>query len=230
MNSDKQSVRLNKYLALHAGISRREADEFVLHGRITVNGKTAVNGMQISPTDSVSLDDKLINKTTELIYIMLNKPVGYVCSKRSQGDHQTIYNLLKEDLRSLKSVGRLDKDSSGLIILTNDGDFAHQMTHPSYRKVKQYDVVLDKPLEPLHHQMISDYGIDLEDGKSQLGLEKQDDNRLKWKVIMSEGRNRQIRRTFVALGYTVTKLHRTNFGPYNLGHIAPGAFEVTTKL
>ncbi len=230
MSTDNESVRLNKYLALHAGVSRREADEFVLRGRVTVNGKTAVNGMQISPTDSVELDEKPLNKTTELIYLKLHKPVGFVCSRKAQGDNQTIYDLLPSEYHSLKSVGRLDRDSSGIILLTNDGDFAHNMTHPSFHKVKQYDVVLDRPLEPLHQQMVGDIGIDLDDGKSQLTLERQSDDRTAWKVTMSEGRNRQIRRTFAALGYTVTKLHRTDFGPYNLGHTAPGTFEITSKL
>ncbi len=230
VSTDNESTRLNKYLALHAGISRREADEFVLRGRVTVNGKTAVNGMQVSPSDTVSLDDKPLSKTTELIYVMLNKPVGYVCSRRAQGENQTIYDLLPTKYHSLKSVGRLDRDSSGLIMMTNDGDFAHHMTHPSFSKVKIYDVTLDKTLEPLHQQMIGDIGINLDDGKSQLGLECMSDDRLQWRITMSEGRNRQIRRTFSALGYTVSKLHRTNFGPYTLGNLAPGKIESVQKL
>ena len=230
MSTDNESVRLNKYLALHAGVSRREADEFVLRGRVTVNGKTAVNGMQISPTDSVELDEEPLNKTTELIYLKLHKPVGFVCSRKAQGDTQTIYDLLPDEYNPLKSVGRLDRDSSGLIIMTNDGDFAHQMTHPSFSKVKIYDVTIDKTLEPLHQQMIGDIGINLDDGKSQLGLECMSDNRQEWRITMSEGRNRQIRRTFSALGYTVSKLHRTNFGPYTLGNLAPGKTESVRKL
>ena len=116
----------------------------------------------------------------------------------------------------LKPVGRLDKDSSGILLLTNDGDFAFQMTHPKFRKVKEYLVSLDTPLQPIHQQMIADFGINLPDGKSQLGLERLDDSRKNWKVIMSEGRNRQIRRTFSAIGYEVEELHRTVFGSYIL--------------
>lgn len=230
MRGDNESIRLNKYLALHAGISRREADEFVLRGRVTVNGKTAVNGMQVSPSDAVFLDDEPLSKTTELIYVMLNKPIGYVCSRRAQGDNQTIYDLLPTEHHSLKSVGRLDRDSSGLILMTNDGGFAHQMTHPSFSKVKIYNVTLDKTLEPLHQQMIGDIGINLDDGKSKLGLECMSDDRKEWRITMSEGRNRQIRRTFSALGYTVSKLHRTNFGPYTLGNLAPGEIKSVQKL
>jgi 23S rRNA pseudouridine2605 synthase len=129
----------------------------------------------------------------------------------------------------LKPVGRLDKDSSGILLLTNDGDFAHTMTHPSFAKTKHYRVTLDKPLEPLHQQMISDYGVEIGDGASKLSLERQDDTRLEWIVVMNEGRNRQIRRTFAALGYDVTELHRFIFGPYELGTLASGEFETVSK-
>ena len=156
--------------------------------------------------------------------------MGYVCSRRAQGDSPTIYELLPTEYRKLKTVGRLDRDSSGLILLTNDGDFAQRMTHPSYRKIKQYDVVLDRPLEPLHQQMISDFGVDLDDGKSQLTLERQSDDRTEWQVTMSEGRNRQIRRTFTAVGYTVIALHRTKFGNYSLDELASGKFKEVSAL
>lgn len=230
MNSDDTSVRLNKFIALHAGLSRREADELIERGRVTVNGQPAVMGARVNSNDIVEVRGQKLNTSTAYTYIMLNKPVGYVCSRRQQGDSPTVYSILPEQYHTLKPVGRLDRDSSGLILLTNDGDFAQQMTHPSYRKVKRYDVTLDKPLEPLHQQMISDFGVDLEDGKSQFMLERQSDNRLEWAVIMSEGRNRQIRRTFAALGYVVTKLHRGIFGNYNLGDLKSGEHIVVEKL
>jgi pseudouridine synthase len=101
------------------------------------------------------------------------------------------------------------------------------MTHPKFTKVKVYKVRLDHDLAPLHQQMISDHGITLEDGPSKLSLERlSDDSRTDWIVTMSEGRNRQIRRTFLALGYEVAKLHRTDFGPYSLGDIKPGEFKI----
>lgn len=159
----------------------------------------------------------------------MNKPVGYVCSRKRQGENPTIYELLPEKYQKLKTVGRLDKDSSGLILLTNDGDFAFKMTHPSFRKTKVYHVELNRDLEPLHQQMISEYGIKLEDGVSKLGLTRLDDensmSRKKFEVTMSEGRNRQIRRTFAALGYRVVKLHRIEFGNYALGSLKPGEIE-----
>ena len=126
-------------------------------------------------------------------------------------------------MRELKTVGRLDKDSSGLILLTNDGDFAFSMTHPKFYKEKVYEVKLDRDLEPLHQQMIADFGVQLDDGISKLGLTRYaDDNRREWRVTMSEGRNRQIRRTFIALGYQVVALHRIQFGKYQLAGLEPG--------
>lgn len=147
-----------------------------------------------------------------------------MCSRKKQGDAPTIYELLPKNLRSLKPVGRLDKDSSGLILLTNDGDFAFQMTHPKFMKHKRYEVKLDKPLAPLHQQMIADFGVEIGDGVSRLGLTALDETRQKFTVEMSEGRNRQIRRTFAALGYKVVALHRQQFGKYVLGDLKPGEF------
>lgn len=218
-------LRLNKYLALQLGISRRQADNLISTGTVTINGETASLGAQISPNAVVEVSGKNVSaNVTAKIYIALNKPTGYVCSRRQQGNTPTIYSLLPPSLHHLKPVGRLDKDSSGLILLTNDGDFAHRMTHPSFHKTKIYKAHLDQPLEPLHQQMISDFGINLEDGRSQLTLERLGDSRRDWQITMSEGRNRQIRRTFAALGYTVTKLHRTDFGNYALGDIKRGEF------
>lgn len=216
--------RLNKFLALEKGISRREADNLIGAGRVTVNGTAAVLGARIEPSDDVRLDESTITASTSLVYIVMNKPVGYVCSRKAQGDSPTIYELLTEKYHALKPVGRLDKESSGLLLLTNDGDFAFQMTHPKFHKQKTYQITLDKELAPLHQQMISDHGIELEDGNSKLILERRsDDNRLDWTVLMHEGRNRQIRRTFLALGYQVTALHRTIFGSYRLDGLASGS-------
>lgn len=214
---EQKTERLNKFLALQLGISRRQADELIEKGRICINGKTAQLGERFKEGDEIKLGEKTISKTREeKKYIILNKPRGYVCSRKKQGENETIYAILPKEFSVLKPVGRLDKDSSGILLLTNDGDFAFQMTHPKFRKVKEYLVSLDTPLQPIHQQMIADFGINLPDGKSQLGLERLDDSRKNWKVIMSEGRNRQIRRTFSAIGYEVKELHRIVFGSYIL--------------
>lgn len=225
MDTSKDFLRLNKHLALQLGVSRREADEHIEKGRVAVNQKTAILGARIHPNDTVAVNGKVVENSTKFQYIAFNKPVGYVCSRRSQGDTPTIYSLLPKELHHLKPVGRLDKNSSGLIILTNDGDFAYQMTHPKFHKTKAYEVILDTDLEPLHQQMISDYGVQLEDGLSKFHLERLSENsRKQWQVTMHEGRNRQIRRTFAALGYEVAKLHRTTFGTHTLHDLRSGKY------
>jgi len=251
--------RINKLLALNLGLARREADQLIAEGRVVIDGEKAVLGQRVDEGAIVTVDGEKLGTTPTLTYLMLNKPIDYVCSRRRQGDTPTVYELLPSEHHSLKLVGRLDKNSSGLILLTNDGDFSHKMTHPKFHKTKVYEVVLDKPLQPLHQQMISDHGVMLEDGKSKFMIEKStveplatssdktsatptdpdDESRdvgreavltdeaseeATYTVTMHEGRNRQIRRTFAALDYTVTKLHRTTFGSYTLNDLKPGAY------
>lgn len=218
------SERLNKYLAFQLGISRREADNSIAAGHVKVNGTLAILGGRFEEGDEVSFKDKPIAKRLAYTYVAFNKPIGYVSSRRQQGDNPTLYSLLPEKYHNLKPVGRLDKDSSGLLLLTDDGDFAYNMTHPKFYKVKTYEVVLSETLQPLHQQMISDFGIQLDDGPSKLSLEKASDDAKHWIVTMHEGRNRQIRRTFSSLGYTVAELHRTSFGDYKIGELKPGEF------
>lgn len=159
---------------------------------------------------------------------MFNKPPGYVVGRDGQGS-ETIYDLLPPEYQQLNPIGRLDKYSSGLLLLSNDGQLAQELTHPSKQKIKVYEILLDKPLQALHRQMISDHGITLEDGVSKLLLERQKEgDDIAWIVTMHEGRNRQIRRTFESLGYRVTHLHRTQFGDYFLGDLAKGKTAVLT--
>lgn len=219
-------TRVNKYLATNIGLARREADSLVDQGRVTINGQVAILGAHVNDGDHVMLDGKEIPLRTQHTLIAVNKPVGYVCSRKKQGDSPTIYTLLPSKYQTLKLVGRLDRNSSGLILLTSDGDLSHRLTHPSFAKQKIYQVSLDRDLAPLHHQMIVDHGIILDDGVSQFQLQRDHGNNSRdWLVTMHEGRNRQIRRTFSALGYTVVKLHRTNFGNYALGDIKPGEYK-----
>lgn len=214
-------MRINKFVAQATGMSRRSADEAIARQRVHINEVVATPGSSVASSDVVTLDRHVITPTIKTRTIMLNKPVGYVCSRNGQGS-ATVYDLLPAAYATLKPVGRLDKDSSGLLLLTNDGDLANQLTHPRYSKTKVYQITLNQSLQPLHQQMISDHGIQLEDGVSRLQLERTDDSGMRWQVTMHEGRNRQIRRTFASLGYTVTALHRTQFGSYRIGQLAPG--------
>jgi 23S rRNA pseudouridine2605 synthase len=229
---DTTEQRLNKYLALQLGVSRRQADDLIEKGSVAINGSVAVLGARLNKNDTITVGGNPIKTGVDFRYILFYKPVGYVCSRRAQGDNPTIYDLLPPDFRTLKPVGRLDKDSSGLILLSNDGDFAFRMTHPKFAKTKVYHVRLNRPLEPLHQQMISDYGVQLDDGTSKFAVMRIDQTEVNhtYEITMTEGRNRQIRRTFTALGYTVTYLHRTQFGPYTLGNLKVGAFTETTAM
>ena len=256
--SQTQQLRLNKFLAERLGLSRREADDVISAGKVLIDGKTAVLGARIDKSSKVCYNNKIVPFDTDFLYLAMNKPVGYVCSRRAQGDAPTIYELLPKEYTKLKTVGRLDKDSSGLILLTNDGDFAFQMTHPKFHKEKIYEVELDRPLEPLHQQMISDFGVMLEDGPSKFTVIRLENSlsraasgrpvatggrrsisrcrapksldeaisQASYTVILSEGRNRQIRRTFAALGYKVTALHRTQFGKYQLTDLQSGKYVI----
>ena len=219
-------MRLNQFLAHHTDLSRRAADGAIQAGRVEVNGVPAQSGQQVSESDTITLDKKIVTAENQKpIILLLNKPTGYVCSRNGQGA-ATIYELLPPKYHRLNPAGRLDKNSSGLLVLTNDGELANQLTHPRYAKVKVYEVALKTPLEPLHQQMIQDYGIQLQDGPSKFLVEKLNSQGTKLKIIMKEGRNRQIRRTFEALGYSVSALHRTHFGDYNLSGIKPGEIKV----
>lgn len=223
--NNPQPIRLNKFLAERLGVSRREADDLIASGQVTVNGQTAVLGNKIDSESKICYNNKSIPFDTKYTYLAFNKPVGYVCSRRAQGSAPTLYDLLPRKYHHLKTVGRLDKDSSGLILLTNDGDFAFRLTHPKFRKSKVYEVDLNKPLAPLHQQMISDYGVQLPDGLSKFKVIKMVPQ-AQYSVILTEGRNRQIRRTFAALGYQVMRLHRIQFGKYELGNLKPGKYVI----
>lgn len=211
-------MRINKFIAHATGMSRRAADQVIAGGRVTINGIKPSSGYDVLESDVVRLDNSPL-LVQEYVSIVLNKPVGYVVSRDGQGA-PTVYDLLPAELHHLKSVGRLDKNSSGLLILSNDGELANRLTHPRYNKKKIYTVTLNKPLTTLDGQHI-EKGVKLEDGISRLLL---DGKEITWTVVMSEGRNRQIRRTFEALGYNVRELHRTNFGEYELGELPVGEY------
>jgi 23S rRNA pseudouridine2605 synthase len=222
-------MRINRYIAQASGLSRRAADQAIAEGRVLVNGAAPEPGHQVAPIDTVTLDGRPLSAAPTQT-ILLNKPVGYVVSRDGQGS-DTVYSLLPPELQTLKPIGRLDKFSSGLLLLTNDGTLAQELTHPKHQKVKIYQIKLSQPLQPLHRQMIQDHGVLLEDGPSRFELERlpmdnegKDSDDSTWQITMREGRNRQIRRTFLALGYGVSTLHRIQFGEYTLGNTPNGKY------
>lgn len=237
-------MRINRYIALATGISRRQADKVIQGNKVFINGLPAQLNDHATSNDKVFVDKKQIFLPHEPTTLIMHKPAGYVVSRDGQGS-KTIYDLLPAEHQSLKPVGRLDKDSSGLLIITDNGQLAHELTHPKFVKDKIYLVHLAHPLKGSDFDVITKKGVDINDGrlsKFRLEVHTPDheagaahalhdscflENTQDWIVTLQEGRNRQIRRTFSSLGYTVKKLHRIRFGEYDLGTLKTGEIKKT---
>lgn len=215
-------MRVNKYVAQALGIGRRQADKLINTGEVLINDSPATAGSLVEAGDTVSYNGEVISPTDTTTTIALHKPVDYVCSRNGQGS-KTIYDLLPKEYQLLNPAGRLDKNTSGILIMTTDGSLIETLTHPRYEKAKRYEVSLNRPLKPVHLQKLLS-GVKLEDGMSSFDAVTGQGKDLA--VTLHEGRNRQIRRTFAQLGYSVIRLHRTDFGPYTLGNIQPGKFQI----
>ncbi len=217
-------MRINKYIAERSALSRRGADEAIAQNRVTVNSQLPINGQRVQENDVVELDGQQLMNKPQTITIMLHKPVDYICSHDGQGS-KTIYELLPPELQGLNPVGRLDKDTSGLLLMTNDGDLLNAMAHPSFNKEKTYNIALHKALLDEDKHKITDVGVDIGDKRlSKFSVKKiaSKKHMSAYEVRLSEGRNRQIRRTFKALGYFVNHLHRTTFADYKLDSLEVG--------
>lgn len=202
-------------------MSRRSADATINSKRVMIDGIPAVIGQQVSDENAVSLDGKLLKPQDEYTTLMLNKPVGYVCSRKGQGS-KTIYNLLPKEYFNLKPVGRLDKDSSGLLLLTNDGELANELTHPSNQKEKIYRLKLNKSLTLSDKNKLLS-GVKLSDGLSKF-IKIKDCSNDTYEVVMNEGRNRQIRRSLNSIGYKIDCLHRIKVDKYKLRNLTSGKY------
>jgi 23S rRNA pseudouridine2605 synthase len=214
-------MRINQYLAAATGLSRRAADAAIAAGRVHIDGQPATLGAAVNPGQNVFLDGQPVHRAAAHHYVLLHKPAGYVSSRQRQGSDPTIYQLLPDNLHNLRLAGRLDRDSSGLLLLSDDGDFVHRYTHPSFNKLKVYELVLARPLAPADRRRL-EAGVTLEDGPSRVGVTSVRGRRVT--VTLTEGRNRQLRRTFGALGYTVEQLVRTHIGSYQLDGLPTGAW------
>ncbi len=221
-------MRINRFLSQSGITSRRKAEELVRQGRIKVNLKTITDlATTVDPEkDTVAFDNEEIKLPTKKIYLMLNKPKGYVTTAKDTHGRPTVFDLLSDFPKKvgkecrLFSVGRLDMNSRGLLLLTNDGDWAHGLTHPRHKVEKTYEVVLNN--EPKKEQLeLFKNGVDLEDGKTQPARIKIMQGK-KYAVIIKEGRKRQVRRMFEAINNKVTDLKRTQVGDYELGDLKEG--------
>ena len=215
-----EGTRLNKYLASCAVGSRRGCDALIKAGRVEVNGQICLNmGTRVTPGDHVRVDGKRVAPKDPLI-VAFHKPRGYVCTREDELGRDTIYALLPETLRSLHHVGRLDRDSEGLLILTNDGDLSQQLMHPSKSVEKEYLVTANQSFENAHLDQFLE-GVFTTEGKLKAkSVERLSPRRLS--MILDHGAKRQIRVMFETLGYQVTKLLRVRVGGLWLGDLEPG--------
>ena len=217
-------VRINKFVAAYGKLARRKVDEYILQGRITVNGITIREpGYKINPgKDSVSVDGESIKVESKKIYIVLNKPPKVISAVTDDKKRKTVIDLVKVKDR-IFPIGRLDYDTTGLIILTNDGELANKLMHPRYKVDKTYLVHLSKPLQEKHKKKLAE-GIFIDRKKTEpakiVFLNKDDYKRLF--ISIHEGRNRQVRSMFESFGYKIRKLHRTKYGNLKLGNLGEG--------
>jgi pseudouridine synthase len=215
-------LRLNRYLALCGLGSRRACEEIILAGSVRVNGRP-VDGLAVvvQPGDTVSVRGRAVHPAAAR-YFILHKPSGCLTSRQSQGGKPTVYELLPPELRTLPHVGRLDAESEGLLLLSNDGALGQALTHPSRHVEKEYEVILDRAYDPQYTPKLLK-GIYLEEGRARAAHVRVDGAN-KLVVVLTQGINRQIRRMFAALGYKVKRLTRTRLGPVRLGRLPRGSF------
>ena len=221
-----QSMRLNRYLALCGLGSRRACEEIILGGGVRVNGRAVRElATMVQPGDTVVARGRVV-RPAESRFLLMHKPSGVLSSRASQGGKPTIYELLPRDAGNLPHVGRLDADSEGLLLLTNDGALAQALTHPSRHVEKEYDVVLDRTFDAKFVPKLLK-GIYLEEGRAKAAhVHIEGANKLR--IVLTQGINRQIRRMFAALGYKVKRLTRTRLGPLRLGRLPRGAWRELT--
>lgn len=211
-------MRINKFIAQHTHLSRRQADEAIKAARVTINGETAQLGDEVQDSDTVTLDNSPVRTDNQKpTTLLLNKPVGYVCSRDGQGS-PTVYDLIPKKYHNLNIAGRLDKDSSGLVVLTSDGDLLYELTHPSNDKEKVYQVTLNRELTESELELLMS-GVDIGDERLSKFESIENIGPKKYKIILKEGRNRQIRRTVEVLKLIVLKLVRNKIGQYSLDNI-----------
>ena len=208
-----QQIRLQKYLA-EAGIaSRRKCEEYIVQGRVKVNNKIAELGTKINPNkDEVLFDEKKVYEKEELIYILLNKPIGYVTTAKDQFNRDSVLDLVKTNKR-LVPVGRLDMYTSGALILTNDGDFVYKVTHPKHEIEKTYTVTI-KGIVKQEEVEILKKGVKIEDyttkpAKVKILKTDEEKNQSRLEITIHEGKNRQVRKMCEAIGHKVLALHRS---------------------
>lgn len=229
--SEEKMERLQKVLA-HAGVeSRRAAEEMILSGRVSVNGTVcSVLGTKVDPErDAVTVDGKAIPRRIKQVYLMLNKPPGYITTVKDPESRPTVMDLVPRGAR-IYPIGRLDANSEGLILLTNDGEFANTLAHPRFSFEKEYHVAVPGTVSEDHLMTLRE-GVVIDGRRTSPAKVRilSSDGKLSWlSITIHEGRNRQVRRMLHALGYRVDRLVRVRIGPLWLGSLARGAYRNLT--
>ena len=220
-------MRLNRFLAAAGVGSRRKCDELIAAGRVTINGRVCTDfSAQPDQRDHVKIDGKLVHPEQRMT-IALHKPAGFVSTRSDPHARDTIFDLLPRKFPRLFNIGRLDTQSEGLLLLTNDGDLAQQLTHPRFKIEKEYEVTLDRPWNPEHAQKLL-RGIFLDGQRARIArLHSTGPTRLR--IVLCQGINRQIRRMLFDVGYEVKRLVRVRIGVLRLGDLSRGDWRAVSK-
>lgn len=222
-----EKLRLNKYIATTGFCSRRKADEYIEAGNVSVNGEKITElGFIINSKDKVTINGELVTPE-KLTYIRYYKPAGYITTMDDEKGRKTIYDILPEEVQNLKPVGRLDKDSTGLLILTNDGNFINELSHPSVKVPKVYRVCASGKLT-MNDLVLMEKGIEIEKNQIAYALSRivefEGKNTIV-EMVLYQGLNRQIRKMLDILGHPVISLKRISFGPVDLSGLKKGQFK-----
>ena len=218
-------LRINKFISESGITSRREADKWIAAKRVTINGEVAELGSKVEPGDDVRVDNKPIKVEDEYVYLVLNKPAG-ITSTTERDIKGNIVDFVNHPLR-IFHIGRLDKDSEGLILLTNDGDIVNEILRAENKHEKEYIVTVDKPLTPSFLKEMSE-GVEILDTKT-LPCKVTQLSKYVFRIILTQGLNRQIRRMCIALGYEVRKLERTRIMNIHLNGLPRGQWRDLTE-
>lgn len=218
-------MRINKYISESGKTSRRGADKLITEGRVKINRKRATIGSQVEPGDEVEVDGNIVRVARNNVYIALNKPVG-ITSTTEKGVKGNIVDLVNHPLR-IFNIGRLDKDSEGLILMTNDGDIVNEILRSENRHEKEYIVSVDRPITPEFLKKMSE-GVKIL-GTTTLPCEVVQLSKYDFKIILTQGLNRQIRRMCAELGYEVYRLQRIRIMNIELGKLPPGQWRDLSK-
>ncbi len=225
-------MRINKFLAEQGIASRRMCDAIIAEGRVAINGKTAVPGDDVKASDTVMLDGKILSHKVKYEYYMMNKPKGYVCTVKDDKDRKTVMQLLPAGAGRVFPVGRLDYDTEGLLLLTNDGELAFRLTAPQNEIAKTYLVRVEGAISEIQLNRLR-AGVEIEPGvvtkRCKLNVVETNKKYTKLHIVLTEGKNREIRKMFAAVGKEVKFLKRIRIGDLTLTGLDRGAVRKLTQ-